>query len=239
MSYLGWRWTQWITMIMAALFGIIGFLVIPESFAPVLLQRKAKKLRFERKNWALHAKAEESQINFKEIAQKYLLRPFAMLAMEPILLLITIYMSFIYGVLYLFFEAYPITFQEQRGLNLGVGALPFISIGLGVICGASIITYITLTKIQKTFNETGKIVPEHRLIPMIIGGAFLPIGLFWFAWTSDPNITPWPQIIAGIPIGAGIQMIFLQGLVYIIDVYMMNANSALSANTFVRSWVGG
>jgi hypothetical protein len=32
--------------------------------------------------------------------------------------------------------------------------------------------------------------------------------------------------------------IFLQGLNYIIDVYMMNANSALAANTFARSLMG-
>lgn len=162
-----------------------------------------------------------------------------MLALEPILSLITIYMSFIYGILYLTFEAYPITFQMQRGYNLGVGALPFISIGLGVVVGASIISYLTLTRIARIYHEVGHIVPEQRLIAMIIGGAFLPIGLFWFAWTSSPNISPWPQIIAGIPIGAGIQMIFLQGLVYIIDVYKMHANSALAGNTFLRSLIGG
>ena len=49
----------------------------------------------------------------------------------------------------------------------------------------------------------------HR-VPMIIGAFLLPIGLFWFAWTSNPHITWVPQVIAGIPIGAGILMIFLQ-----------------------------
>lgn len=49
----------------------------------------------------------------------------------------------------------------------------------------------------------------HR-IPMIVGAFLLPIGLFWFAWTSNPHISWVPQVIAGIPIGAGILMIFLQ-----------------------------
>lgn len=97
MSHLGWRWTQWITMIMAALFGTIGFFVIPETFAPVLLQRKAKKLRYQTRNWAIHAPADEKEVNLHEIAEKYLLRPFKMLALEPILVLITIYISLIYG----------------------------------------------------------------------------------------------------------------------------------------------
>ncbi|KAF2215219.1 hypothetical protein CERZMDRAFT_109963 [Cercospora zeae-maydis SCOH1-5] len=238
MSYLGWRWTQWITMIMAALFGTIGFFVIPETFAPVLLQRKAKKLRYQTKNWALHAPADEKEVNLQEIADKYLLKPFKMLALEPILVLVTLYMSLIYGIIYLFFEVFPISFQEQRGWNLGVGSLPFISVLIGVVFGCVIIIFITKTRTKRKMHEHGDIVPEERLIAMIIGGFLLPIGLFWFGWTSSPNISPWPEIIAAIPIGAGIMMIFLQGLNYLIDVYKMNANSAIAANTFFRSWVG-
>jgi MFS transporter, DHA1 family, multidrug resistance protein len=71
---------------------------------------------------------------------------------------------------------------------------------------------------------------------MILGAFLFPIGEFWFAWTSFPSITPWPQILAGIPLGAGIQIIYLQGLAYLVDVYLINANSAISANALIR-WV--
>jgi hypothetical protein len=73
---------------------------------------------------------------------------------------------------------------------------------------------------------------------MILGALILPAGLFWFAWTSSPNITWVPQVIATVPIGWGILMIFLQGLNYIIDVYMWHANSAIAANTLLRSLAG-
>lgn len=258
MSHLGWRWTQWITLIMAALFGTIGFIIIPETYAPVLLQRKAKALRYETKNWAIHAKADEKKVDLKEIADHYLLRPFKMLALEPILVLVTLYMSLIYGkhrpftsprpitqlttstpgIIYGFFEVFPVSFQEERGWNLGVGSLPFLSVLIGVLIGCVIIATLTKTRFARKYHEAGKVIPEERLLPMIIGGALLPMGMFWFAWTSNPNITPWPQIISAAPIGAGIIMVFLQGLNYIIDVYKMNANSAISANTFFRSWVG-
>jgi len=238
-SYLGWRWTAWLTLILASFFGTLAFFVCSESYAPVLLQRKAAKIRFETKNWAIHAPADESQVNIHEIVHKYLYRPFIMLAMEPILVLVTIYMAFIYGMIYLFFESYPISFQESRGWNPGVGALPFIGIILGVVLGVSIIVYTSNTRFKRKMIENGgKPIPEERLIPMIFGAFLLPIGLFWFAWTSSPNITWVPQVLAGIPIGAGIQMIFLQGLSYIIDVYLMHANSAIAANTLVRSLAG-
>jgi MFS transporter, DHA1 family, multidrug resistance protein len=49
---MGWRWTAWMTLIMACVFGIIGFLVVPESFAPAILQRRATRIRYETQNWA-------------------------------------------------------------------------------------------------------------------------------------------------------------------------------------------
>lgn len=104
--------------------------------------------------------------------------------------------------------------------------------------GCVTISFITKTRTKRIMEKVGHIIPEERLIPMIIGGGILPIGMFWFGWTSYPTITPWPQIIAAAPIGMGLMMIFLQGLNYIIDVYKMNANSAIAANTFFRSWVG-
>lgn len=118
--------------------------------------------------------------------------------------------------------------------------MPFLSITIGVIIGVSIITYSSNTRFKRKLEANGgRPVPEERLVPMIIGAILLPVGLFWFAWTSDPHISWVPQVLAGVPIGAGVQMIFLQGLSYIIDVYLMHANSAIAANTLVRSLTGG
>lgn len=238
-SYLGWRWTAYITLIMAAFFGSIGFLIVPETSHSKILQSRAKKIRFETKNWAIHSQRDTINVDAKSLVNTYLLRPFIMLSREPILLLITIYMALIYGILYLFFEAYPISFQEERGWNQGVGALPFLGIMVGVLFGGVTITIITKTRFARKMEKHGRVIPEERLPPMILGSVILPIGLFWFAWTSSPHITWVPQVLAGIPIGWGILMIFLQGLNYIIDVYMWHANSAIAANTLIRSLAGG
>jgi MFS transporter, DHA1 family, multidrug resistance protein len=90
---------------MAALFGGIGVILIPETSAAKILQTRAKNLRYETKNWALHSKADETRIDAKSLLTVYLLRPFVMVVQEPILALVTGYMSFIYGILYLLFEA--------------------------------------------------------------------------------------------------------------------------------------
>lgn len=238
-SYLGWRWTEYLTAIMAFFFLSLAFLFQKESYAPRILQAKAKKIRLETKQWATRSKLDEKVLNLHEIINVYLARPIKMIFLEPILMLLTLYMAIVYGVLYLSFEAYPIAFQEDRGWQLGVGSLPFLSITIGVLCGGSLIIWTTKTRFQKKLKENnGRVVPEERLPPMMVGAIVFPAGLFWFAWTSSKNITWVPQAVSGIFIGMGILIIFLQGLNYIIDVYGPLSNSAIAANTILRSGFG-
>lgn len=81
---------------MAGFFGIIAFLGVPETYAPVLLSRKAKKLRHET-GLPYYAKHEERKVDMKEIVTKYLARPARMMFLEPILALFTIYLAFVFG----------------------------------------------------------------------------------------------------------------------------------------------
>lgn len=104
-SHLGWRWTSWITLIMAGLFGTIAFLVVPETSAAKILQARAARLRKETGNPAFRAKADDNKITASTVVSVYLVRPFKMIYQEPILALLTAYMSFIYGIVYLLFEA--------------------------------------------------------------------------------------------------------------------------------------
>ncbi|KAJ5963087.1 hypothetical protein N7481_013392 [Penicillium waksmanii] len=239
-SYLGWRWTAWITLITSAFFGLIALFVVPETYGPVLLQRRAARLRIETNNSGLHSFLDLHKPTMSDIVTKYLFRPIQMLVQEPILVAMTIYLALVYGILYLFFEAYPISFGEIRGwTHTGIAALPFIAIIIGVLLGACLIIYTTKTRFERKFAKHGEVVPEERLVPMMIASVLLPIGLFWFGWTSSPNISWVPQVIAGVPIGLGILVIFMQGLNYLIDVYMIFANSAIAANTLVRSTLGG
>lgn len=219
---------------------VIAFLVVPETYPPVLLQQRAARLRVETKNWAFHSKLDENPPTAGDILTRYVSRPFQMLFLEPILLCVTIYLALIYGILYLLFEAYPYSFQEIRGWkSAGVAALPFLGILIGVLLGCAFIIFLTKTRFARKMKKHGRVVPEERLVPMFLGSVLLPIGLFWFGWTSNKDVSWVPQVIAGIPIGAGILIIFMQGLNYMIDVYLMFANSAIAANTLFRSALGG
>lgn len=81
---------------------LLGLFFLPETFAPVLLTRKAKRLRRANpeKNKDLYTESERVSWAPRAVLERTIFRPFKMLLVEPILLLATIYLSVTYGVIY-------------------------------------------------------------------------------------------------------------------------------------------
>ncbi|KAI6967363.1 MFS general substrate transporter, partial [Hortaea werneckii] len=234
---LGPSWTLWFTMIMAAFFVALALPTIPESLAPIILRKKAARLRFETKNWALHSRLEEEPVKVGVLLRKYGLKPMQMIVMEPILIAMTLYISLVYGILYLIFFAFPFSFEYDRGFEFGVSSLPFLAVFIGVLIACGYMCWETRVIFTPKLIKAKKPIPEERLPSMMLGSVVLVIGMFWFAWTSYPSINPWPQIISGAFIGAGIIGVFMPAVIYLVDVYLFDANSALAANALVRSFV--
>jgi len=117
------------------------------------MQRKAARRSFETRNWAIHAPEDDNQVDMHEIIHKYLYRPFMMMVLEPILILVPSYMALIYGTIHVFDESYHFAFQEGRGWNAGVGALPFHGITLGVIVRVAIIIYASHTRFKRKMRK--------------------------------------------------------------------------------------
>jgi len=238
-SYLGWRWTEYITGIMGALALLLDIFFLEETYQKTLLQRRAGFLRQETQNFAIHHVSEEEVIDFNDLVQKHLLTPVKLLFGEPIVFLITIYTAFIYGILYLFLEAYPIVFEEYRGIKPTLATLPFIGLIIGVCVGAGIVLAFEPLYNRKLKANGGMPVPEQRLLPMMVGAVLFPCGLFFFAWSGEYSDVNWiAPTLSGILTGAGILTIFLQALNYLIDAYLMVAASAIAANTLLRSLFG-
>ena len=149
----------------------------------------------------------------------------------------TLYISIVYGILYLTFYAYPFSFTRERGWDPRIGALPFLSILIGVLAASLSVAIYSQKYYQPRLLARGSVLPEDRLPPMMVGSVLLPGGLLWFAWTSSPDISSVPQLISGFFIGAGIMLIFTNGIAFLVDIYLSLAASAMAANTCVRSIV--
>jgi multidrug resistance protein len=233
-SYLGWRWTEYITGIYMMLMLVLGIIFLDESYAPVLLVYKARRLRHETGNWALHAKHEEWDVSLVELCNKYLIRPLQMVT-TPICFLIALYASFVYGILYAQLASFPIEFQEVRGWGQVVGALPFLAMLIGIFIGGALNLFNQKYYIKHFRANGNRAVPEARLPPMMIGSVVFAAGLFIFAWTSDKKIF-WLAPCIGIAlVGMGFFTIFQAALNYLVDTFQTYAASAVAANTLLRS----
>ena len=106
--------------------------------------------------------------------------------------------------------------------------------------GALLSTVLSIYQ-EKVARHFGKIssTPEGRLYFSCIESAFLPIGLFWFGWTSFSSVH-W--ILPTLAIGCatmGIFSIYLAVFNYLADTYHRYASSALAAQSFCRNMLGG
>jgi len=216
----------------------LDIIFLDESYPNILLVRKAQRLRHESGNWALHARHEEWDVSLRELGHKYLIRPFQLLT-TPICFLVALYASFCYGILYANLAAFPIVFEEERGWNQLVGALPFLAVLVGILL-AAVLNLGNQKYYVKKFHENGnRAVPEARLPPMMVGSVFFAAGLFVFAWTANPKV-PWiAPVIGGALLGMGFFTIFQSALNYLVDTFTMYAASAVAANTFMRSVFAG
>lgn len=257
---LGWRWTQYFVAIMGFLAFGLNVIFLEETYPPVVLVQKASELRRRTLNWGIHSKQEEIEVDLRELVTKNFSRPLRLLVTEPIVLLLSIYMAFIYGLLYLFLTAYPIVFQQIHGMNPGIGGLPYFGMVFGMILAGAYIVYTQGDYNKKLAANNGVTIPEWRLPPAIMGGISFTLGLFWFGWSGYRADIHWiAPTLSGLLTGFGLLSIFLQSLNYLVDAYLMlyatppllrfsyfhsfkltlsSAASAIAANTFLRSLAG-
>lgn len=236
----GWRWIYWLQLILAGSAWLMITLTVPETYTPIILARRAKKMR---KETGSDKYVTEKDLDSRPLGQTmklFLLRPIQLLVMEPIVLLVSIYMAVLYGLLYMFFIAYPIVYSEGKGYSASITGLMFIPLALGVIGSALCSPFVNKHYLKLHAKYNGKPPAEMRLIPMMISCWLIPVGLFIFAWTSYPDVLWLGPAIGGFPVGFGFIFLYNAANNYLVDTYQHQAASALAAKTFLRSlWGAG
>ncbi|KAF6827086.1 MFS multidrug transporter [Colletotrichum musicola] len=151
------------------------------------------------------------------------------------LAIMTVYMSFVYGIIYLTLLLYPQAFVIVRGWSFVDSSMSFFGILAGVLIACVVLGLHSVYHVGPVFARTKKHVPERRLRPMMLGSLLLPPGIFWFSWTSSPEIPALAQAFSGVFIGSGSILTFMSGVLYLTEVYLAHANSALDINNLIRS----
>ncbi len=252
----GWRWLYWLQLILSFVAWVLVTFTVPETYAPTLLKKRAAKLRKTQNDPKYTTETELDPRPMGERLRVFLFRPFQLLFLEPIVLFIALYMSVLYGLLYMFFVAYPIVYQGGKGWSASSTGLMFIPLAIGVLMSAACAPLVNKHYLKISAECGGKPPAEKRLIPMMLSCWFVPIGLFIFAWTSYPTIHWIGPAMGGWPVGFGFIFLYNSANNYLgkssvplartkslltsiaVDTYQHQAASALAAKTFLRSMWG-
>lgn len=185
----GWRWVQGFLAILTGLIWIVGCFLVPETYAPLLLRKRAQRLsELTGKVYKSKLELQRGNVSVKDAFGTALLRPWILLFAEPIVLLLSVYMAIVYGTLYMLFDAFPIVYQETRGWSEGIGSLPFLGVMVGMMSAVAANMWDNKRYVRIHREHNGFAPPEARLPPTMIGGITIPIGLFWFAWTNGKSV---------------------------------------------------
>ncbi|MCJ1479220.1 hypothetical protein MMC13_007905 [Lambiella insularis] len=181
-SLVSWRWVEWITLIISGLVLILVILFQPETYAPILLKWKAAHLRALTGDPRYRAEVEIRQETLFHRIRQALYRPFLLTFHEPIVMLVALYLTVIYIILFTFLNGYTFIFTETYGLSQGLTGLAFIGIGIG-LCGASLLVpliYIWARQDLAIIKEHGgtRLPPEFRLWFSMLGAPAIPISMF-------------------------------------------------------------
>lgn len=168
-------------------------LTVAGGLDPVLLKRKAERLRKETGDDRWRAPIEKVTRSVSKTVAYALLRPFQILFFEPMAVVLNVYTAMLLGLLYLFFGAFPLIFRTNHGFNLWQVGLTFMGLLVAMVLAClstPIWNRIRVYLVEKRKAETGvlKDEPEDQLPPVIFGAPLITGGLFWFGFTTYPHI---------------------------------------------------
>src|SRR5271156_4787731 len=130
-QYSTWRWLFWATSMADAVILTVGLFYLRESYAPLLLWRKCKLLRKKTGNSNLRTEFPDMDQPATKKLYTTISRAFGLLFTQPIVQVLSIYMAFAYGCLYLVLSTFPLLWEARYHESPGIAGLNYVSIGLG------------------------------------------------------------------------------------------------------------
>lgn len=231
LQFSNWRWIFWAKSIFDAAIQILALSLLRETYAPLILQRKAMK----RQNKTTYRRGDRS---VSTLLKTSLVRPFSLLGREPKIQILSIYLAFLFGVQYLNLSTFTILWTVRYKQSVSIAGLHYISLSLGFIIGGQCCAVFDNKISSRMRKDESEVEPEHRLLIMIPGALLVAIGLVWYGWSAQVHLH-WMMPDIGIFIFAfGCSLGVQNTQLYIIDAYRHHAASALAASNVLRFIAG-
>lgn len=239
---VSWRWV-FAAGTFFALTTLPFLIVMPESYLPVLLSRKAKRLREETGNPNIIAATDLQKKSWKYVMTVVMTRPFRMLFQEAIVSCVCLYAMLVYSIFYLYFQSYPLVFAGPTSVykfSPGLAGLTFLAIFVGSLGGLPVFMWWDryLGRKQAEGKKWAK-QEEYRRLPLAcLGGPLFAAAIFWLGWSAKSDVHWIVPTLSGVPFGMAFLLIFMALLNYLSDAYLTFAASAQGMASTCRS-IGG
>jgi multidrug resistance protein len=233
-----WRWMFWATSIFQAVMILVSFTAFQETYEPLILRRRAERIRGETgdtRYYTIHERLHANKSALR-ILGRALVRPVRLLVSHPIIQISSLVSAFYYGILYIVLSTFSDLWIYQYRQSVEISGLHYIAVALGEILGAQLCGMLMDSLYHRLkARANGEHTPELRT-PSVFPGAFIgPLGLFLYGWAAQYRLH-W----AIVDLGAFITMLGMQitGMplqAYIMEAYPEHTSSAGAASQFPRS----
>ncbi|RAK98756.1 MFS transporter [Aspergillus ibericus CBS 121593] len=238
---IGWRWIFWVITIPMAILTVLSPFLLRETYAPILLERKARRLRRETGDPNIRSHS-APQLSQREVFFNALVRPLKMLLTSPVVMTLAFDVAVVYGYQYLVFTTLSYIFQDVYRLSTGLSGLVYLGDGIGTILGIFAIGYasdkVAESKKARLGTPDETLAPETWLWPMIPASILTPIGLLWYGWSLETRAFPVIPLLGLGVFGFGMMGIFQPVQIYLVNAFPAHSASALAASNLLRSLVG-
>ncbi|KAK4099422.1 MFS general substrate transporter [Parathielavia hyrcaniae] len=236
----GWRWVYWLITIVAGIVTVFTFFTLKESYPPVILERKAARLRKETGNQELRSALAGAAASPTEKLKAAIVRPLKLLFLAPIVTSMALYVAVTYGILYLLFSTFGIVYPRYYGFDEGQSGLVFIPSAIGMALGIGVFGALSDRLVKSKLDSGERHRPEIRLTPWftIPAGVTIPVGLFIYGWTIEKHVHWIVPMIGVLIFSFGLMGVMMCVQNYLLDVYPRAAASVTAALAVLRSLAG-
>lgn len=255
-----WRTVIWAILGVCGGFWLILCVVLlgfkNETRHSVLLRRRAANIKQDRQTSNVDVPEEMRQKSLSQLFRVTLSRPFRFLFTEAIIIFAALYNGYLYGLSFLFNDAFNLVFgTEGKGFGvIGVG-LTFLGLAIGITLGPVVNIWQERyyqrriregrsrsadDRLEASKDDRFANIPEARVQLGKIAAITFPISLSWFAWTTPTEyhihwIVP---VLATVLFGWSFYALILMTYLYIEDSYMVFSASALAGVGLIRNLAG-
>ncbi|PWY99262.1 MFS general substrate transporter [Testicularia cyperi] len=227
-----WRCVFWVLAGVGLVLELI-LIFVPETYPPLVAKRPSLVEREAKRDMGPWAP------RLRKLLLINLGRPLNMMFREPIVICATTYLSFFFALMYVYFSSWPLIFGPPGIYKLSPvhTGLTFVPMAIGGVMGSLFCPYFN-RRYRKKCREAQMPVPEARLLPTYYVAPCVAFGFLWSGWMSRETVPFAVPMLAGIPIGAAMVLVFQGWIGYLGDCYRLYASSAIAATVIGRSLSG-